>query len=538
MAADARITVRSGRVAGYLFAVLVLYMLAAGLASDVLNLVWEHPPEPTRLIYPEVLAWLVARPHAALAVVIVELFASLGLTLAGLAFLVRARFEPAFRTAALICAIGVLDDAYYILVPRTVLDLYLFLYWFVLLAAFVRLTSRFPARLAPEDLVTNRGHPLTRRIERAVARTILSAPVLWGSAAALGIATWLTTRGGGSVPAGLGVGNVAYVLALTVAAAYLARVGYRRATPERRRRALWLTNAVLVYLYGFLITQVGSFVLVAFGVGPAVRVELVAGLTYDGVVTVAVAFLLFAIFYDGLADPAWAIERTTVFATLGLLVALAFAVLQTAFAEKVMELVPLPRNVVVSAVGTSAVVFLLYPVRRRIEAMCEPISLALARSLDSEATLVSARIDSFGRWMSVARADAMRSFADLRREARRLARPGHARLVPAPAGQVMLCFRDAGAGIAAARALESRFREVSTHRPPAPAGESGASLLATAWPPELAIGVHHGPVVPFRGGQLLGETVEEVLFLQRAASPGEIRLGPGFEDLVPPGSGR
>lgn len=478
-------------------------MLAWGLTDDVLDFWHERPRLPDRYLGLDIdllRAWVEA--HAPVLLWAIDALTSVLLAVAGVASALGSRKERGLLPLAFICGLAVLDDTATIGMPAIVSDAYFSLYWFLLFAALVRLGSTFPDRLRPEEVS---GYRLDR--------WLLSGPRLWVSAVAAGLVLW-GLNGLRSLdpptwvfwvawPVRLGVAIVFPLLLIFRAARYF-QVGYRRASPEERRRIVWLFQAAWLYLYGFLFA---TAVAIAAGLSGSTLLEIGGAVAYLLIVAAAAVFLLLGIFYGGAVDPAWTFQRTAVGTALVTVLplggALAYEALAEAIEEWIAGLLPVS-STLVTALGVTALVMAVgVPLRRWIVRITDPLYIALARTLESEAVLLRSDIAAFEELAARDPVTALRSVRALRTAARRAARGRRGVILEKRADGVLVQLRTPEDALDAALDLQRR----------AAAGELDRPICTT---------VHRGCVYRGRGGEPFGAGVSVTMRTHGSTPAGSV----------------
>lgn len=395
----------------------VVPMLFFGLIDDVVDLVRERPPLPDRLMTSlEVFeGWQRRHPLLAALPAWVDAATSLLLTASGAALLLGARRRPEFIPAALVVGLAVLDETDYVPLPDLAVTIYWKAYWLVLLAAMVRFASQFPARLDPSVFQANARvrarHWLVailgdvwQRARTCLARLFLHPTATWTVALSMALAYAAVFDVYGHPlpgrPRGL-VLTVGLLLLVTMVGLSLLAIryfiaGYRQATPSRRRRALWLVQACVVYLSGLVVL----ISLTLAGGGLVLRetalFQLLLALLYLALVLASALFLAAAIYYRGAVNPALVIKRTFLVMTLS---AMAFPVyrflesyVEEIASQRLAEMLGWPASAVSGAIGATVLALILIPVGGRLSRAIEPLVQKLTRSLKSSLFLVRAGV--------------------------------------------------------------------------------------------------------------------------------------------------
>ncbi len=381
----------------------------------------------------------------------------------------------------------------------------------------VLFATRFPRPLSPTDLwirQRRRGEPGIVRRAWTRFRVLLLNP--WAAVLIVGAivygATALTWWVENLVDVAVAGLTMTYFLdSLAVGSA------------EDRSRAGWMlagfgAAALLLSVYT-LYQAIPELVAVA---GPSVRMPDTANVLMESLAVVApfvgFALLAVAVLGRGAMDPGIAVRRTAVFSALGVVLTLAFAILEEAFTEWTVDVAGIP-GFVGPVVAASVVLALAPPLRWVLDRLFGPaISARFAQAIGEterrRAVVLSAEFAGYQARVADDPRGAVELVQLLRARAGRL----RGRLARATADQVLLEYADAETAIADAVALR--------HDLVAQQANAGHE------PARLRIAVHVGEVVSGPDGDVLGPGAKEVESLRRQAAPDEILLSADVVDTL------
>ncbi len=226
-----------------------------------------------------------------------------------------------------------------------------------------------------------------------------------------------------------------------------------------------------------------------------------------------IVLVLVSIFYHGTLDPRLTIRRSSVLALLAAAVGVLFVLLERYAAHSVAQWLGMPQETGWMAAAVIAGVAVL-PVRnatdRGVRSLIDRLS-APTELADGErvpAVVVFSDLSGFTALSARDERAAIIAASLLHKAAREVAAAHEGRLVKTIGDAVVLEFERAGDALRAVPELHRRYAQ-------------GAALLAL---PELPVhsGIHAGPVLKARDGDIYGSTVNLAARLQDAAGPGEI----------------
>ncbi|MGH7477641.1 MAG: adenylate/guanylate cyclase domain-containing protein [Longimicrobiales bacterium] len=488
--------------------VVVAVMIVLGLGDDIHDLIRERPPTPDRLVFGGLDTFQRLGGWAFLPAGL-DTLATLLLAVIGGALLWGMRRHPGLAPAALLVGLAVLDEIPWFIYDFTY-ELYFAVYWPVFTAAFLRFGASFPQRLTQADLPRRRWSPV-ESIERAALRPRL----VWGAGTAIGLLAWITEAAPLVPPVALVLGLLItfWNISAMLLSVRFFRLNLARADQRQRSRVLWMVQASVCYLLGYL-----TLVVLYLGIGgwrnvPAVTLGFANA--YLVLVLLVALLLTMAIFYDGAVDPALAIRKTTIFGGVGALLLFAFFAIEGAVSALALRWLGIgeSRSVWIAA---AAVAVAVGPARRRVERRIDSLVLrllpssALAEGRRDRRVVVFCDLVGYTRLAQEDEQSALTTLALLHRTARTVTPRHGGSLVKTIGDAVLLEFGDEAHAIAAAEELATSLRNASA-----------ASELPE---PRLRTGIHAGLVARDHAGDIFGDVVNIAARLNQQAAPTEILL--------------
>lgn len=384
------------------------------------------------------------------------------------------------------------------------------LYW-VALAALIGFSANFPTRMVATSAL--------RRLDR----WSLEPRIVWPAIFVIGIAAPLAFPFH-HTPGWLEAIRTLFVFLLLWQILRLLRLQQRTATGTDAASMLWLVSGVygvlvlpfLALLVGFVFSATVNITAGIAGTsveGWSRNIGYWMGAFFQGVLPVLLtAVIAFAVLYKGALDPRLAIRKTTLYGAVVVIILAVFAALEFLISTTVAGGLGLSGTVsaaLAGAAATAAIAPVRSLVKRRTEEWLDhwlpPGELGDAARGDR--VVMFSDLTGFTAAVAENEAEALAAASIFHKQARAAARKHRGRVVKTIGDAVMLEFSSARDALNANAALAHDFAE--------------ACQLYGVRPFPVHSGIHAGPVVKDRAGDLFGETVNLAARLQSAAQPGE-----------------
>lgn len=222
-------------------------------------------------------------------------------------------------------------------------------------AAGVRFTQLFPRPLEPADL-TAVGPRWFRRIVATPLAALLDPRIYWPAAAGFEVLWRL-------LPGEIGPGGIHVLVWVSLASVYL-YAGYRRGTPEERRRIFWILEGVLV----FLLAQIAWVALWSLHVAGIMALDLRVWFSWLNAISAWATLACFslAVFYAGAFDSGLVLRRTAAASLTSAGAVVIFLTLETTAEELLVEVLGFESRLG-GTVGGVAAALLVRPLWVRID---------------------------------------------------------------------------------------------------------------------------------------------------------------------------